>query len=368
MNAVSPALPAVTAPAPAAASPGPSGQGADAEGGFAGALQQARQGARARETKAERATAEARPQARADGRAAPAEAGSDESAPEAAVRPDADTAGSTDTVLPPWLESALARTAAPAPDVTTTMPPAGAELPPALAAGRDDLALGRAADDDAALGGAPTDTAARADRLALTAADTRDLAATDTAVGPAGNELDAPAAAPAMPTAQAQAATPAGAFSLAAAATPEAVDRPLATPLHSPAFAPALGAQLNLLIKDGVTEARLHLNPAEMGPITVQIQVDGTTARVEMAAEHAVTRQVLEQSMPVLAGALRETGLTLTGGGVFEQARDPRSADPEARTGRGGVGGSADPDSETGTGAEPAQPAALPRGMVDVYA
>ena len=60
----------------------------------------------------------------------------------------------------------------------------------------------------------------------------------------------------------------------------------LHTPLHSPGFAPALGAQLTLLIKDGVTAARLHLNPAEMGPISVQIQLDGSQARIEMAAEH----------------------------------------------------------------------------------
>ena len=31
-------------------------------------------------------------------------------------------------------------------------------------------------------------------------------------------------------------------------------------------FAPALGAQVSVLIRDGVSQARLHLNPADMGP------------------------------------------------------------------------------------------------------
>ena len=43
-----------------------------------------------------------------------------------------------------------------------------------------------------------------------------------------------------------------------------------------------------------------------------------------MAAENGLTRQALEQSMPLLAGSLREAGLTLSGGGVFEQPRQQR--------------------------------------------
>jgi len=139
-------------------------------------------------------------------------------------------------------------------------------------------------------------------------------------------------------------------------------------PLHSPGFAPALGAQLTLLVKEGVTEARLHLNPAEMGPIAVQIQLDGTQARVEMVAEQAATRQVLEQSMPSLAGALRESGLTLAGGGVFEQStrhdQTGKQGAGDGRTnGRGSGKGDVGPDATSTT-----QRTIAVRGMVDLYA
>jgi flagellar hook-length control protein FliK len=155
----------------------------------------------------------------------------------------------------------------------------------------------------------------------------------------------------------------------AAGASTETVERPLAAHVQSPEFAPALGAQLNILVKDGVSEARLHLNPAEMGPITVQIHIEGQTARVEMVAEHAATRQALEQSMPALAGALRESGLTLTGGGVFEQARDPRQGEPEGRPGRGGIGGTGGLSADgSEPGPDSGRPVRLPAGVVDIYA
>jgi flagellar hook-length control protein FliK len=91
----------------------------------------------------------------------------------------------------------------------------------------------------------------------------------------------------------------------------------------SPEFAPQLGAQLSAFLRDGVHHARLELNPTEMGPLTVQIQLDGDKAHVHMAAEHTLTREALEQAMPQLASSLHDAGLTLTGGGVSDQPRPP---------------------------------------------
>ena len=92
----------------------------------------------------------------------------------------------------------------------------------------------------------------------------------------------------------------------------------LTVALGSPEFAPALSTQVSMLVRDGIGEARLHLHPAELGPISVQIALDGRQAQVNMSAEHALTRQALEQALPTLASALRDAGLTLSGGGVFQ--------------------------------------------------
>lgn len=92
-------------------------------------------------------------------------------------------------------------------------------------------------------------------------------------------------------------------------------------PAH-PDFARQLGAQLTTFVRDGVEFARIQLHPAELGPITVQIQLDGQAAQVHLAAERGDTRQALDAALPTLAGSLRDAGLTLAGGGVFQQARD----------------------------------------------
>jgi flagellar hook-length control protein FliK len=133
----------------------------------------------------------------------------------------------------------------------------------------------------------------------------------------------------------------------------------------TPEFAPGLSAEVNIMLRDGVQQARLHLNPAEMGPITVQIQLDAGQAQVNMTAEQAATRQALEQAMPELAGALRENGLTLTGGGVFEQAQQPRDDGSTARS--GGSGGGTDVDSDSRVDAAPPRRVAS-AGSVDLYA
>ena len=116
-----------------------------------------------------------------------------------------------------------------------------------------------------------------------------------------------------------------------------------ATP-GSAQFGAQLGAQISTFVQGGIEHARLHLNPAEMGPVSVQIQIDGQTARVNLSAENAHTRQALEQALPHLAGSLREAGLTLSGGGVFEQPRQGGGAQtgsgPGSRSDGGPGGGS----------------------------
>ena len=83
-------------------------------------------------------------------------------------------------------------------------------------------------------------------------------------------------------------------------------------------------------------EARLQLHPAELGPIAVQIVLDGVQARVDFRAEVAATRQAIEAGLPELASALREAGLTLAGGGVFQQARDAQHGAPQGGTNHAG--------------------------------
>jgi flagellar hook-length control protein FliK len=112
-----------------------------------------------------------------------------------------------------------------------------------------------------------------------------------------------------------------------------AVSVNLPAPVQSPEFRELLGSQISLLAKDGVQSAELHLNPAEMGPVSVQITLDGTQARVDFGADSAQTRQFIEASLPELASALRDAGLTLSGGGVSQHAHGRENQQDSRGTG-----------------------------------
>ena len=141
----------------------------------------------------------------------------------------------------------------------------------------------------------------------------------------------------------------------------------LSTPVESPDFSRALGVHVSVLAQGGVQQAELRLNPAEMGPVSIHITIDGTQARVEFGADLAATRQAIEAGLPELAGALRDAGFTLAGGGVAQHSSQ----------GRGGDGGDGDREGDGRRGGrrvavERAAPRALRRvvsaGGVDLYA
>jgi len=150
-------------------------------------------------------------------------------------------------------------------------------------------------------------------------------------------------------------------------AVPLAVNLP--TPLASPEFAQALGVQMSVLATDGVQHAELQLNPAEMGPVSVQIVIDGTRAHVDFGADLAATRQAIEAGLPELAGALRDAGFTLTGGGVSQHSGGRSGAQDPGRD----TGGNARRDTDASSVAVAAAGTARLRrtvsaGGVDLYA
>jgi flagellar hook-length control protein FliK len=150
-----------------------------------------------------------------------------------------------------------------------------------------------------------------------------------------------------------------------AAASGGAAPLLLSVPVDSAGFPQALASQLTTLARDGVHEATLQLNPAEMGPIAVKIVLDGAQAQIDFAAAHARTREAIESGLPSLAAALHGAGLTLAGGGVYEQHP---GRDGEPSPGEGGRGGGSRPaaDDEAPAAAAPRRVAV--HGLLDAYA
>ena len=301
--------------------------------------------------------------------AKPAEAVGTESASDKAASRDSPASGDLSQWLPGWPAAAVAR-ACGAPG-SASAERQGSEARSAtpidlLRREHSDLAQAgvdpRPAASSAGVGARPAPLLPSA---AVVAADAASATATRQTAAETPGALPLPALqAGFMPATAASVAAAAA----AAAATRPAFEAQLAATVDSAAFTPALATQVSWLVREGVQHARLSLNPAEMGPVTVQIAVDGTQARVDFSADLAATRAAIESSLPALAAALHESGLKLAGGGVFDGQPRPGTPGERGQSGArpGPPGDASDARSEApGAGRAPTQ---AQRGLVDLVA
>lgn len=138
------------------------------------------------------------------------------------------------------------------------------------------------------------------------------------------------------------------------------------------AFAGDIAAEVKLMAEGGLQQAELRLNPAELGPVRIQLTVHEGSADISFAAAHATTREGLSQSLPALRDLLAGQGLQLgqagVGAGPGGQGgnADPSAWAPSSRStpGSGAAGGAPEP----GTAAAAPAPQRRVRGLLDLYA
>jgi flagellar hook-length control protein FliK len=174
-----------------------------------------------------------------------------------------------------------------------------------------------------------------------------------------------------QPLPGASAATPGAGSAASAPASPSAS---LTSTLGQPAFADELGAQVALWTRQGVQQAELRLNPVELGPVQVRIQLDGQQAQVMFAAEQQTTRDALQSALGQLAKALEQDGLRLAGSDVQAQLQqgsqqERRSSDGQA-TAESRAGGARDSRLRglEASGLAPTLQPQAQRGLLDLYA
>lgn len=95
-------------------------------------------------------------------------------------------------------------------------------------------------------------------------------------------------------------------------------------PVTDKGWPAAMGEHMVFLASQQLSSARLHLTPADMGPIAVEIRYEGSKVDVSFIAGHGQTRDVLQQAMPELKDAFSSQGMQLradvSGGGQGQQA------------------------------------------------
>ena len=133
-------------------------------------------------------------------------------------------------------------------------------------------------------------------------------------------------------------------------------------------WAPALGSRLVTMIADDVQQARIHLDPPELGSLEIRLEVRQDQATVQVNAQHAQVKDVLDASAQRLRDALNAEGIELADFSVSTQS--DQSQQEQNESGQGG--GSRDGDGE-GVIADGDTPEATPvvsshNGVLDTFA
>ena len=84
----------------------------------------------------------------------------------------------------------------------------------------------------------------------------------------------------------------------------------------TPAFATELTAQVRVMLQGEVHSARLELNPAELGPIRIDLNLQGGAADISFAAANSATREGIAHALPELRELFAQQGLQLGEAGV----------------------------------------------------
>ncbi|MDJ0917588.1 MAG: flagellar hook-length control protein FliK [Woeseiaceae bacterium] len=157
----------------------------------------------------------------------------------------------------------------------------------------------------------------------------------------------------------------------------DAGSKPLPGSIDVPVREAAWGDRLNervvMMANNRLQNVDLRLSPAELGPLRVKVSVEDGTANVSFVAQHAITRDAIEQALPRLKLLLEQNGIDLGNTSVDQQAPDQGAPDGdgaepsrpedimEARaTGRRG--------DEPDVTSDPRQAVRLSRGLLDTFA
>lgn len=150
------------------------------------------------------------------------------------------------------------------------------------------------------------------------------------------------------------------------AAPSEPATRSLGAAIGTEQWNSGLNQQVLGLHQRGERQVELQLHPADLGPLSINLTLDGNTTQAQFACTHASVRTAVEQAIPQLREALASQGITLGQASVSDQpSQQPQGEqawrNPQANTPRGST-------STDDTPANTPQPIArLLSSRVDVY-
>jgi len=147
----------------------------------------------------------------------------------------------------------------------------------------------------------------------------------------------------------------------------------IAAPLNSPQWSSEFGRQFIRIAQagNGLGQiAELRLDPPELGPLRITINLSDNVAHAVFSSPHASVRQTVENALPQLQQMLEQAGLSLGQANVNDQGGSEQGYPGEGRqTARhGGTGGADTAGAQAGQDARPTGRTADPDALVDTFA
>lgn len=91
-------------------------------------------------------------------------------------------------------------------------------------------------------------------------------------------------------------------------------------PVQQAGWGEAVGNRLMMMVSDKMQSARIHLNPAELGPIEVRVTVNQDQASVHFVSSNTAVRDAIEDAFPRLKEMFMQNGISLTDANVSQQS------------------------------------------------
>lgn len=139
----------------------------------------------------------------------------------------------------------------------------------------------------------------------------------------------------------------------------------VAIPVGEAGWGRAIGEQVVWHVAQNIHAANLRLNPQHLGPLEMQVQMEGDKATLAFASQHAAVRDALESALPRLREMFAQNGLDIVDVNVSDQHANGRDGQQTA------AGPPSFADSEIESGSEQSvmqpYPASPITGLVDYY-